>query len=256
MITEPKLELLQVGSLHVDSYAQREYRDKHAQAIADRWNPAKLGVFKVSRRTNGDYTVDGQHRRAAMLKLEKSGDLVPALVYEGLTIEEEAEIFLADNADNRAPGAIDIYRLSLVAKDPIVVSIQEVLDRHTLKVSYATDSGSIAAVASLRWLYESGGTVLIDRVLALVESAWGRNRDARVGQLIKALGKVIKDSTGARLDMDALAHKLSASGKPTQLMGTARTYRQATGKALWLQVAEVVVSIYNKGKTSQRVELL
>jgi len=257
MITEPKLELLAPRQLSVDSYAQREYKDDRAQTIADRWTVEKRGVFKVSRRdSGGDWVVDGQHRRGAMLKLDKHDELVPCLVYEGLTIEEEAFLFLADNADNWKPTAIDIYRLSLVAKDPVALAIQSILDEHGLHVSQNLDQHSIAAVGSLRWLYDHGGVGLIDKTLTLVEAAWGQgNRDARDGQLLKGLGKVLTDTTGARLDTVILADKLAKSGKPTQLIGTARTHRQATGMAQWLQIAHVIVGIYNKSRTSGRVTL-
>lgn len=258
MINKPELEWLTVGLLQVDGYAQRKYKEKQAKEIADKWNPRKLGVFKVSRRdSGGSYLIDGQHRRGAMLMLDKGEERVPALVYEGLTIDEEAELFLADNADNRPPTSIDIYLVSLTAKDPLALAIQEVLDKHQLKVGYGSDGGSVGAVASLKWLHEQGGTDLIDQTLSLVESAWGeRNRDARDGQILKGIGKVLKDHTGARLDLVSLAHKLGSNGTPSQLLGTARTLRGATGKALWLQVADVAVTIYNKGKTSQRVGLL
>lgn len=262
MIRKPRLQWLTVNDLQVDSYAQREYRDHDAQRIADKWNPEKLGVFKVSRRTNGDgqvvghYVVDGQHRRGAMLKLDMGSETVPALIYSGLTIKEEADMFLADNAENRHPTPIDIFRVSLVAKDPTALAIQEVLKAHNLTVEAGAGRRGVSAVGSLRWLYEKGGAALLHQTLTLLEETWGSDtRAARDGQLLKGVGKVLADSTGAKLDRRALAEKMAKEGKPQQLIGTARTHRAATGYAQWVQIAHVIVMIYNKGRTSGRIEL-
>lgn len=262
MIRKPRLQWVTVGDLQVDSYAQREYKDHQAQKIADAWDPEKLGTFKVSRRTNGegepvgDYIVDGQHRRGAMLKLDLDSEQVPCLVYSGLTIEEEARMFLADNAENRHPTPLDIFRVSLVAKDPTALAIHEVIKDHGLVAEAGGGQKSISAIGSLRWIYEKGGAGLVDQTLTLVENAWGAStRSARDGQLLKGVGKVLADSTGAKLDRNALAERLAREGKPVQLIGTARTHRMATGYAQWVQIAHVIVACYNKQRTTGRIEL-
>ena len=256
MINEPKLEWLPLSSLQVDPYVQREYRPNKAARIAKTWDDEKLGVFKVSRRGGGDHIVDGQHRRGALFILERNDQVIPALVYEGLTFEDEAKIFLADNSDNTTVHPIDIYRLSLVAKEPVAVAIQGVLEEHGLEVRPDQASNGVAAVQALRWLHERGGVDLLDKTLTLIEATWGQgNRSAREGSILKGLGKVLIDTTGARLDIVGLAEKLGRNGAPASLVGTANGYRGATGMSLWLQVAHVVVSIYNKGKISQRVDL-
>jgi len=262
MIRKPKLHELAVGDLGVDPQAQRDYKDKDAQKIADNYDPEKLGVFKVSRRTTeggqfiADFVIDGQHRRGALRKLGRGHEKVPCLVYTGLTLEEEALIFLSDNADNRTPTPIDIYRLSLVAQEPTLCAIQGVLQAHGLSVENHQGAHSVSAVGALRWLFDKGGSDLLDRTLTLVEAAWGQgNRDARDGNLLKGVGKVLADTTGARLDLVSLADKLSKEGKPGALIGTARTHRLATKNSQWLQIALVIVGVYNKNRSSGRIEL-
>lgn len=261
-IRKPRLMWLTVGDLVVDEHVQREYKDHDAQRIADAWDEEKLGTFKVSRRVNGsgvvigDYVMDGQHRRGAMLKLRKQGEGVPCLVYSGLTLAEEAKIFLADNSENRKPTPIDIYKLSLVAEDPTAHAVQSVLEAHGLHVESGTGRDTVGAVGSLYWLYEKGGAALLDQTLQVLEDTYGRDsRGARDGQLLKGMGKVLAESTGARIDRKSLAEKLAKEGKPVQLIGTAKTHRMATGYALWVQIAHVIAMVYNRKRTSGRIEL-
>lgn len=257
MISKPTLYMLPVETLHVDEYAQRSFEPNHAKKLSVEWDNSEEGVYKVSRRPGGnDYVFDGQHRRAARLLRDEGKTLVPALVYEGLTIAEEARLFVAYNAKTRRPNPIDVFRLSVVAHDPTAVAIQNVLDKHGLVVSFGGGPNSISAVASLRWLYREGGDKLVDQTLSLLEATWGpKNRDARDGSLLKAVGYVITRATGAPLDFTSMADKLDKNGKPGSVIGTARTYRQATGRSLWLETAHTLVAIYNRGRSSRRIGL-
>lgn len=257
MINEPSLEILKVKDLEVDQYAQRTYKDAHAQHLADSWDPEQVGIFKVSRRAKGQLMVlDGQHRRSAMLKLDKDAEEIFALVYEGLTLSEEAKIFLRDNVKNRKPTTVDIFRISVVAEDPVAVEIDKVLRDRGLHVALDAGNNSVPAVGALNWLYERGGAVLLGRTLDLVDRAWGAEaRGGRDGNMLKGLGYVLSKATGATLDVESLAFKLGAEAKPSQLLGRARTHKHATGAALWREMANVAVAIYNKQRTTRRISL-
>lgn len=250
MLSEPELEILRVSDLHVDSHVQRTLNDAWASKLAEKWDPHKIGVFKVSRRESGLLAVlDGQHRRSAMLKLDKGGEEVFALVYKGLTVVEEAQIFLRDNVDNVKPNSIDIFRLQVAAEEPTAVEINQVLRDHGLHVSQALDAHGIAAVGALRWVHERGGTVLVDLVLTLIENTWGGGvRSAREANILKGLAYLYMATKGQKLDLEALAHKLGSSTNPSQLLGRARTFKDASGNALYKEVANVALSTYNKGR--------
>lgn len=257
-IRKPRLHMLPPADLKVDSYAQRSYDPRHAKRLSDNWNSRKLGVLKGSKRSDDYvYVFDGQHRLGALRNLGADAPgLVPVLVYEGLSVAEEAEMFVAENAENRKPNPIDVFRLQVVAGDPVATEIQKVLDDHGLTVQFGYTANSIASVSALRWLHAMDGNRLIHQVLDIVENAWGpTNRDARDGHLLKALGYVLIKAKGHPLDVSSLQDKLGASGKPSLIVGAARTYRIATKQALWLQVAQGIVDIYNHQRSSRRVTL-
>lgn len=257
-ISDPTLQSILVSDLHVDPTVQRNYDPRWARRIADNFDEDKLGVFRVSQRANGlVYILDGQHRFGALqLKSwHKMGAAVQALVYTGLSLAEEAELFVAFNIETRKPNSIDGYRLKLVSGDADIVRIQEVLDKHGLKVEYGGSGNSVAAVAALNKIYADGGPALLDRTLNIVESAWGvTNRDGRDGNLLKGVAYVLQKS-GRNLDTDSLIDKLGKSGRPGQILGTARTMKSATKRSLWMEIAHAIVAIYNKGRSSRKVAL-
>lgn len=252
----PDVQWLRVGDLRVDTYTQRSYSPTFAKDMSRRWDDSKLGLFKVSyRKDGGYYVIDGQHRRGALLLLDQMDKQVPALVYSGLTLRDEASMFVADNNDNRRPNPLDVHRLLVVAEEPEAVAIQKILDEHRLTLAYGGNARSISAISALRWLYQTGGEKLTELTLRTVEEAWGDDsRDSRDGTLLRALGFVLHHKA-TQIDVTSLADKLGKRGKPGQLLGDARTYRQMTGRSLWLETAHAVVAVYNKGRHSRRVVL-
>jgi hypothetical protein len=253
----PKLIRLFVNDLQVDNYAQRSYDPKWAERLAkdDRWNPGKEGVYRVSRRGHGqDYVFDGQHRRGARL-LRGEGDVqVPCLVYEGMTRQEEAEQFLAFNVESRKPNNIDTFRLQVVAEQEDALEIQDVLDKHGLRVEGGAGPNSVAAVTSLRWLYNVGGTELLDDTLTILNNAWPHERDARAGEMLKGLGYFLVKVTG-QPDVTSLTDKMTKSGTPAGILGRARQHRMATGRPLWEEVAHRLLDLYNYQRSSRRLAL-
>jgi hypothetical protein len=257
-ISDPELEVLDLDALKVDAYAQRGYDNKWAKELHDNWDDDKVGVFRVSRRTDGGlYLMDGQHRTGALRmfsELTEDERQVLGLVYEGLTIQQEAELYLAFNSKTRKANPVDTFRLERVAEEPEAVNIQLVLDKHGLIVQMGTGAHQVAAVAALRWVYRLGGVDLLDRTFTVIEKSWGvQDRWARDGNILRAIGWVLHKIP--YLDQGSLEDKLGKSGRPGQLLGQARTYRMATKRSLWLETAHQVVAIYNHSRRSRSVSL-
>lgn len=254
-IKNPKLETIKVKDLHIDPHTQRSWDEKWSKKMKDNFDEDKLGIFRVSRRTDGlNYVIDGQHRHHMLvdLKWDVDGHTVQSLVYEGLTLREEAELFLAFNIETRKPTSIDGYRLSVVAEEPWALDIERVLDKHGLRVGFSMGGNDIAAIGALRVLYDRGGHRLVDEVLTIIEQAWGASdRDARDGSILKGVGHVLLHNDS--IDRHSLADKLGKAERPGQLLGRARTYKAATGRSLWMETAHVVVAHYNKGRSTRKV---
>jgi hypothetical protein len=244
---------LRPSELAVDAPAQRDYVAADAQKIADNFDSEKLGFFEVSAREGRYYVVDGQHRRGALLILDKD-EPVPCVVVEGHNVVQDAKRFLARNVETRRTNTIDAYRIAVTAREPEAVAIKEVLDAFQLTVRAGNGSNDISAVTAMRTIYRWGGAELLVRTLALVETTWGRDYAGRNGAILKAVGHIL-DKKGHLLDVDSFADKVRADSTPGRVLGTARSQAALTRKALWKQVVDVLVQIYNKQRTTRRIAL-
>lgn len=259
----PKLMDLKPVNLKMDPLVQRKYSEPHAEKLATDFNPAMIGVLEISRRDNGDdVVIDGQHRRGALIK-KGLGDLpTPCLVYTGLSIQEEAMLFYARNGANRKPNPVDTYRIRVLAGDPVAVEINDVLAKHGLHVTFGGSASTISAVAALESIYNmgqtrnpngQGGAKLLDQVLDLSHQSFGTNdRSANDGMILKAFAHLIV-KRGTLLDRPSLTDKLSKNNTAGRVLGLGRSGKQITGRALHVEVANVMIGIYNKGRSSRRL---
>lgn len=253
-MTNPEVVLkhLTPDELSVEPEAQRGYDPKWAKDMADNWDDDKLGVLEVSLRGGKYFVTDGQHRRGALIKMGLGHVPVPCVIFEHDEITEEAKRYLAGNIEKRKPNSIDAFRISVTAKVPEAVAIQAVLDEFSYRFTFSPGQNDLSAVSSVEWVYRRGQSTLLRKTFKSLEDTWGRERSARDGSLIKAMALVL-DKVGDQMDLASLADKLARDGTPAKLLGTARTHKMATGKALYVQAAEVMVNIYNKQRTSRRV---
>lgn len=258
-------ELLDIApvKMTLDPMVQRKYSEAHAEKLANEFNPAMIGVLEISRRSNGDdVVIDGQHRRGALIK-KGLGDIpTPCLVYTGLTIQEEAMLFYARNGANRKPNPVDTYRIRVLAGDPVATEINDVLMKHGLHVTFGGGSTTISAVAALESIYnlgqsrtgaDHGGAKLLDQVIDLSHAAFGdKDRSANDGMILKAFAHLIT-KRGLLLDRPSLVSKLNKSNTAGRVLGLGRSGKQITGRPLHVEVANVMISIYNHGRSSRRL---
>lgn len=252
--TDPQLLWLKPNELEVEPLAQRGFDPKWAEELANEWNEVKLGTLKVALRGGHYYVIDGQHRRAVLLKQGRGDEPVACVVYTHVDVADDAVSYVAENINKRRPNIIDAFRINVVARDVEAVAIQGVLDVHGLRVTYNSGDNDVSAVAALQWVYRRGGSQMLDKVLSATEKTWGRDKTTRDGNIIKAFG-LLMVKVGEQVDWASMSDKLAKDSTPARLLGTARAHRMATGKALYVQTAEVMLTTYNKGRTSRRVTL-
>src|SRR5215468_5920774 len=85
------------ADLKVDINVQRAFDQKHAARMEAEWDTRFIGTLIVSRREDGSlYIIDGQHRVVVCLRKDPAA-IMDCEVYEGLSIEEEALMFLYFN---------------------------------------------------------------------------------------------------------------------------------------------------------------
>lgn len=141
----------------VDHRYQRDFDQRRVDAMTRAYNPNLIGVPVVSKREDGSCVrIDGQHRLATCIAAGH-GD-VPLLmeVHEGLSLQEEAELFLRLNGGRTAVGAIDKFKAKLVAREPIALEIFAILKRLGCKITRSPSRGGVMAVNAVEAAHRHG----------------------------------------------------------------------------------------------------
>lgn len=197
------------ADLKVDPTVQRGFHPVHAQKLFTSWDERFIGTLIVSRRENGDlYLVDGQHRCVVALRKDPTA-IMDCEVYEGLTVVEEALMFLHFNRNRKPPSAFDHYKIGLKALLPIEVRMYAESSALGLEISPHKGNRQIAAVAACRRIvgWDVHETGLLQDTLQCAEQAFGAHPETWDANLIQAIARVIHHNR-SKISYSRLVEKL------------------------------------------------
>jgi hypothetical protein len=206
-------EQLHVDHLTVNPQAQRILNEPRAKRMADTFLPQAAGTLIVSRRDGVNYVVDGQHRLVAARMAGVSQ--LQCEIHHGLSLADEAELFLIKNRDSKPPSKIDEFRIGVLAGHPLFVSIQAVLDKHNLGIAPGLSANSLGAVQSLVRIVERCSVEALDQALYVAEAAFTRTRgECWEGVLLTGLAMFLHRHlpNASSEDLDTLARKMAEVG--------------------------------------------
>lgn len=195
---------------------QREPEQARIDALAKNFDLDSIGVIYVSRREDGTLAVlDGWHRVLTLRQLgfNEPQDTITALVYDGLSIEQEAALFIAYNSERRNTSHFDLYKAQVIAGDPVYSEVQQVLDKYGVKVgpgrAKRTMRAPVMAVNSVR---RHGDGKLLDAAIEVALEAFPDDPDALGRNLIEGLMLVLNRlSDHPNFDRSRLVKRISRS---------------------------------------------
>jgi hypothetical protein len=246
-----------VADLKIEPQAQRMLSEPRAQKMADSLVLEAVGEICVSQRDNGEkYNTDGMHRTRAF---ELNGlPTIRAEVHHGLTLEEEATLFLVRNREASKPGPLDEYKIGLTAKLPMFIDTETTLQKHNLRMG-STSAQTIGAVQGVLKITERYGPDVLDRVLGIAEKAWGRTDATWDGMLLGGLGKLLGQHEQVDGN-DAFVEKLAK--KPAHrwvadvhaVASSGGLHNSGTGSRVVTAYA-MFVREWNKGRRQDRIKV-
>lgn len=246
-----------VSDIEIDHNVQRDVLNmKKVERLKADWNPAAVGRILISRRKDRSLRcLDGMHRVQAWRELSDNLGEIPAEIYEGLSLEEEAELFLDRNAGDK-PTPLDRYRVGVVGGLRIPSEVDKLIHAYGWAVSKYTKGlpgdGTLNCVVALQKLYvysETQGfeTNLLDSALKVIGRAWGTDQNAAQGFVITAVGRFMGEYNGV-VDFDRLVHSLREyKGGIVQMIAAARSMANSRNWPLPSAFADLMVETYNKG---------
>lgn len=253
MATWPfKPEIVDLHHCFPDPTYQRELTS-FVSSIEEKFNPALVGALTLSKRSRTKYAIiDGQTRHEAMRRLG-IGQWI-AIVFERLTVEQEAELFALFQLLRRAMTSGDRFRAQRRAKNPVATAIAEIVEGLGFDIGYSDDDNRpesergqtpvIKAVNALEIVYHGmyGGRnekVLAEReypqllasTLEVIKAAWpDLPPTALYLHTIKGVGQFLYNQLeqGNEVDLERLATRLKkAAPTPSRLKERADQYRDS-----------------------------
>lgn len=232
-----------IDDLEFDEGYQRPEVERIIRAIIATFNSRALGGIVVNRRTDGAlFVIDGRQRLTALKRL--GHEMAEILLLEGLTVKEEAELFIDLNGRRKSVEALELFKARMSYGEPMAVEIAATVERNGYRVqkNYGAQSDGIAAVRALESIYKAGGAPLLDRTLRIIRAAWPDDRGSTHHPTIAGLGMFLKRYDGL-FSENRLIERLSTR-TPGSLLRKANA-DVAYGKGLDHAFALEVAALYN-----------
>lgn len=236
------------------TYARPLTQKRIASLNKKQWDPRRAGVLYMSMRDDGTYyTIDGQGRMFLAIKFKIP--TVPARVYIDLTVQDEAELYLAFNRDRVATEPIDDFMARLVMNEPSAIAIQSIVTALGLTIAKGSGANKVHCVAMLDKVYALWGPQVLESSLRLLLDAWA----SQTGSLVSAMvgGAMQFVVRYPKLSLIQYRDLVARMGKvmPAHVAARARGVQQESpGMGLDSAYGRVLWSIYNTGRRTHRLD--
>ncbi len=233
-------EWVAIADMRVSPAAQRKYNPKDAADIAADFDLEALGYPVLNHRADVYWIVDGQHRVGALKIMGWGDQKIECEVYEGLTEQAEADLFLRRDK-RRAINGQDKFRIGVAAGREEETAITAICAGLGLHIGKGADA--IQAVATLRKVYTRAGADALGRALLIIRESYGDTGFAAC--VIEGIGLVIQRYGSDVGTEHAVASLTKAHGGVRGLEQKAEVLKRSTGNPKGACVAAAVVDIIN-----------
>jgi hypothetical protein len=241
------VEELPLEDMAVPRDYQRELHEHVVRRIVREFDPDLLGLLVVVRDTDGKlWILDGQHRWMAMVELGYERTLCEVL--HGVPLARQARIFSGRNAGRSAPNPRAAFRADYVSRDTAVVAIVGILDRYGYQRPFGASRASASRFVCVTALREVQAWGLLEPAVALIRDAWPVDELGTQAPVLAGLAAFL------RLYPSVAPHELTARlarHSAAEVLRLAHaSHASSRERRLWVHVAQVVVDLYNHGRTA------
>lgn len=151
----------------------RPLRQSWVNTLVATFDPSIMDPLKVSHRNDGTYVIiDGQHRYRALERIGWLDRMIPCLVGEDMSIEEEARAFTI-GAQVKKLDPIDRHNAAIVARDERALDIQKAIDVAGFMVRHTEASNAFCAIGAAEVVYDKFGYDILRDTMLIAKDAWG-----------------------------------------------------------------------------------
>lgn len=254
LIPEPRL--VPIEQIKFDSRYQKDLRQSVVAKIVRNFDPKRLGVAVLSHRDKALWCVDAMHRVTACRELGITH--IYAIVYEGLTAEQEAVLWAELNDVPMSPNAWERYRSDLFGRVQDAVAVDRAVKTAGFAIQRKAAPNSIQAIGALRRVFALGGVYLLGRTLELLRVMVQVDRRAVDGKVLTGVAMFLW-SCERDLKFDRTRAERVLTERPAaQLIGRARSIaremreQEETSGLSSQYIARAIVQYYNQGLPKQK----
>lgn len=235
----------------VSDIYQRDIDQPRVSKILAEFDPRKVNPPKLSFRDGKYYVFDGQNTIAALKARNGGKDLsVECRVYSGLTFDDEARLFEAQNGISRAVGMNDKLRSMYVRGEKTAVSIVRNAEAIGFTVDFKQGKSPhrIVAVKALHTVLTKYGESVYTTALGIIKAAWDGSVDGLRKEIIEGVSMFCAKYNG-QYDRPLLIKKLSKT-LPIKLIREANISTEGGSR----KYAKRILAEYNKNLSTSRLE--
>lgn len=245
---------LKVKELVLDMRYQRMPNEAKVSKIARNFNKDAVGVIVCSIREDGVIAIiDGGHRVAAMNLLGMQESTIDALVYFGLSLDQEAKIFTLMNEDRTKPKASNIFKAQVISNDEKAVGLDALLKSLNLVPDNKPGNGIVRGIGTLKTIYDNAGHTNTLKALSSLKKAFGDHSSTFNVDVVTALAIVFKkyNDISTTKVVDALKRFVTIENMINQAkamnLGSSRPIKYST-------LPFIIVSSYNHKLRTNRID--
>lgn len=219
------------------------------------YDQRKAGTLLMSFRNDGTYAIiDGQGR--LNLALRAGVKVVPSRVYIDLTVEQEAELYLAFNRDRTSTQPVDDFKTKLVARVPESLKIQSVLDDFGMRVMRGRGGpGTISSIVSIEYVYRTWGEATLRQALKLLTDSWHYDKKSLTGDMIQGATQFVLRYKLTPTQYTELISRLGSIDAGVIHSRAVRLREDEGNIHITTAIGRTFVNTYNTGRRSQANKL-
>lgn len=246
---------IKVKDLFIDLSYQRIPNERKVITIVNNFNPDAIGVLICSMREDGTIAViDGGHRVAALRMLNKENSNVNCLVYFGLSLEEEAQIFTKMNDNRTKPKTGDIFKSKVIGGDKDAIEINDILNKFNLNISNKPSNNSIRAIGTLSSTYKKYGRSVIVSTIDTIIKSFGSHSSSMTDSAILSISKIYATYDIKSINQTRLINVLISYGNVSIWRNRSHPISESLGYKEHIGMAIALINEYNKKLKSNRLD--
>lgn len=247
-----KYTQLNTKQLKVDMDYQRDLDPKRVKSIAEHFNPHKVNAIKVSHRDGAYWIFDGQHTAKVLILRNGNEDLmVECKVYEGLTKEEEAELFARQNEyEKKVPKNSEMKAL-YAAKDVEITELKRLVESCGFIFDFSKNQATnrIVCCDLVYKIFQKSRENDFRAMLSIIKSSWNGLPESLRKEIIGGM-YVFYSTYKDEFDNEAAIRKFSKTN-PIEIYRDGKVYSAYPGNSKY---AYVLTTIYNKGQRKEKLD--